>query len=431
MPLTDNQRMFAMYVIGEVESNWNWTSVNYNDPITVGMMQWYGTRAAALLNRCQSEDAEGFAMLAGSLRSDLASHDASSSWWTSRYLTRTEGNSFVTMAERDENHVIQQSQFFEDLAGYESTLTSWGCATDTTEHIKTFIYFCVAYHQGPAYCGQVMRNTGGTCALSTAHNGVLNNRVLGQYRNRYNTAYARLAAWDGASAPPDFGQVDQPDTTPGGDGGTTIPQIESQIHHIEMRGDQLFIYGKDNQLGLICYKGAGNQWLPQRNSAAPNTPGGGSSGGSAAPSSLIGQMIQLWYDHEGEWSYGQGAGRLSPETSGYSDCSACIWWAINKISPEIAQRVGTWTGAMVDNGTLVAQGNGPGTVDTSILEPGDIVLIDWGGYTSTFDHVEWYVGNDTLWGAGSAPLPHNSGNINTYLSQSRVERWMIRRVITE
>lgn len=49
MPSTRTICYYAMYVIGEVESNWNWTAVNYNDPITIGMMQWYGTRAAALL----------------------------------------------------------------------------------------------------------------------------------------------------------------------------------------------------------------------------------------------------------------------------------------------------------------------------------------------------------------------------------------------
>ena len=53
-----------MYVIGEVESNWNWTAVNYNDPITIGMMQWYGTRAAALLNRVKNEMPTAYGQLA-------------------------------------------------------------------------------------------------------------------------------------------------------------------------------------------------------------------------------------------------------------------------------------------------------------------------------------------------------------------------------
>lgn len=43
MPNRENTCMFAMYVIGEVESGWDWTGVNRNDPITIGMMQIMGS----------------------------------------------------------------------------------------------------------------------------------------------------------------------------------------------------------------------------------------------------------------------------------------------------------------------------------------------------------------------------------------------------
>ena len=41
----------AVKAIGQVESSMNYAAINYNDPITVGLAQWYGTRAAAILNR--------------------------------------------------------------------------------------------------------------------------------------------------------------------------------------------------------------------------------------------------------------------------------------------------------------------------------------------------------------------------------------------
>ena len=80
MALTAAQRLYCMYVIGTVESNCTWTSVNYSDPITVGMMQWYGTRAAGLLNRMQAEDSAGYAMLAESLRTDLENNSPNSNY---------------------------------------------------------------------------------------------------------------------------------------------------------------------------------------------------------------------------------------------------------------------------------------------------------------------------------------------------------------
>lgn len=34
----------AVKAIGTVESNLKYDSINYNDPITVGVIQWYSTR---------------------------------------------------------------------------------------------------------------------------------------------------------------------------------------------------------------------------------------------------------------------------------------------------------------------------------------------------------------------------------------------------
>ena len=126
MPSTRTICYYAMYVIGEVESNWNWTAVNYNDPITIGMMQWYGTRAAALLNRIKNEMPTAYGQLAASLRSDIESHDAGSAWWTSRYLNRDEGNSIISVFQDEENHVIQENQAIADFEGYITTLENWG-----------------------------------------------------------------------------------------------------------------------------------------------------------------------------------------------------------------------------------------------------------------------------------------------------------------
>ena len=41
---TESKRL-AFKAIGTVESGLRYNAVNYNDPITVGVMQWYGTRA--------------------------------------------------------------------------------------------------------------------------------------------------------------------------------------------------------------------------------------------------------------------------------------------------------------------------------------------------------------------------------------------------
>ena len=47
---------YALCVIGTVESNCTWTAVNTSDPITLGIVQWYGTRTYGLLNRGRTAD---------------------------------------------------------------------------------------------------------------------------------------------------------------------------------------------------------------------------------------------------------------------------------------------------------------------------------------------------------------------------------------
>ena len=115
-----------MYVIGEVESRWDWTAVNYADPITIGMMQWYGTRAAALLNRVKNEMPSAYNTLAASLRASVETYPQDSQYWTSRYLTNEEGNSVITVFTENANHVIQENQAIADFEGYISLLESWG-----------------------------------------------------------------------------------------------------------------------------------------------------------------------------------------------------------------------------------------------------------------------------------------------------------------
>lgn len=422
MSMTDNQKMYAMYVIGEVESNWNWASVNYSDPITLGMMQWYGTRAAALLNRCKNEDPVGYAMLAASLRSSVDSVPATSGSWNGRYLTRDEGNSWAAIAMRPENHSIQQNQFIQDdIPAYISVLTSWGI---TEDNVKTMIFCMSMYHQGPKYCGQVVATVGNS-DLDTMWRTCLNNSVLGRYKNRYNTVHSRLAAWDGNSAPPDFGQTSGSSgggTQPGGDagsnGGTVVKQ--SGIKSIRLDGDHLIIYGDNFPKGLLAVHNVGREWIPSKSSTdAPQpggtgTPGGGNDGGnSPTPSDEIGRMFALWKQNEKKWRYGQGAGRLNPPQSGYSDCSGCIWWAINSINPEKAKSIGTWTGTMATNGQEIARGTDCATLPLDKMLPGDIILLEWDNVNYAFNdgnsHVEWYTGNNNTWGAGSGPLPHDSG----------------------
>lgn len=385
---------YAMYVIGEVESHWNWTSVNYNDPITVGMMQWYGTRAAALLNRVKNEMPTAYGQLASSLRSDIESHDAGSTWWTSRYLNRDEGNSIITVFQDEENHVIQENQAIADFEGYIITLENWGMSQS---YPKPLIFAMSMYHQSPASAGQVIATAGGSADLDRIYGVCMNHGVLGQYRNRYNTVYQRLKDWDGESNPPDFGQSGDVDTTPGGN-NPGISTEESKLGYIIQRGNLLILYGKGEYAKGVTFYPAGTQkWINGYNANGTDIGGGNEGGGSESGSEAQNAICELYRSWLDRFAYSQGAGRLDPISSGYGDCSSTIWFAYQQVA---GIDVGTWTGAMAGKGTKIAGGYSGDNLPIEDMQPADLVLIMWNGWNGSFDHVELYMGNNELWGHG-------------------------------
>lgn len=423
MPSTRTICYYAMYVIGEVESNWNWTAVNYNDPITIGMMQWYGTRAAALLNRIKNEMPTAYGQLAASLRSDIESHDAGSAWWTSRYLNRDEGNSIITVFQDEENHVIQENQAIADFEGYIATLEGWGMSQS---YPKPLIFAMSMYHQSPASAGQVIATAGGSADLDRIYGVCMNHGVLGQYRNRYNTVYQRLKDWDGESNPPDFGQSGDVDNTPGGN-KPGIDTEASKLGYIIQNGDTLILYGRDEyEKGVIFYPASGQVWINGYNANGTDIGGGNEGGGSESGSEAQNAICELYRSWLDRFAYSQGAGRLDPISSGYGDCSSTVWFAYQQVA---GIDVGTWTGAMAGKGTKIASGYSGDNLPIEDMEPADLVLIMWNGWNGSFDHVELYMGNNELWGHGGPDYGPDQTTTDARNYPRYMYYWEVRRYL--
>lgn len=423
MPSTRTICYYAMYVIGEVESNWDWTSVNYNDPITIGMMQWYGTRAAALLNRVKDEMPAAYVQLASSLRSDLESHVASAGYWNTRYLTKAEGNSIITVFKEEQNHVIQENQAIADFEGYIATLEGWGMSQS---YPKPLIFAMSMYHQSPASAGQVIATAGGSADLDRIYGVCMNHGVLGQYRNRYNTVYQRLKDWDGESNPPDFGQSGDVGTTPGGN-EPGIDTEASKLGYIIQNGDTLILYGRDEYAkGVIFYPASGQVWINGYNANGTDIGGGNEGGGSESGSEAQNAICELYRSWLDRFAYSQGAGRLDPVSSGYGDCSSTVWFAYQQVA---GIDVGTWTGAMAGKGTKIASGYSGDNLPIEDMEPADLVLIMWNGWNGSFDHVELYMGNNELWGHGGPDYGPDQTTTDARNYPRYMYYWEVRRYL--
>lgn len=97
---------------------------------------------------------------------------------------------------------------------------------------------------------------------------------------------------------------------------------------------------------------------------------------------------------EGKYSYGRdNAGRLDPETSGYTDCSGAIYTAFKNACGLMPGNVSSEQACI--NG-LIASYNRGQDIDISNLEPADIFCFYQAG-TGSWGHVALYMGGNELW----------------------------------
>lgn len=406
MPWTDEQKKFCYYVIATVETGCDYGATNSSDAITLGIAQWYGTRAAALLTRLQQEVPGSYAVLSQRIRDAHASADTN---WTRFYLELTDQQSWRAASEIEGNHALQDDQFYRDLEDYIDTLSYWGVDTD---NVKSTIFYISMYHQSPQGCLTIVQNYGGNRDVGTLFNAAMNSQVFGLYKNRYATVRDLLNGWDGASDPPDFGQTDpstpQEPTEP-------VDPVESAVSYIQAVGNDLIVFGKgmSSTSRLVCRNTGRGIWIPVGGTLPdnpgttvpdPEEPGGIPGGGD--PADFAG-MKQLWIDNDSRWAYSNASGRLDPPSSGYSDCSACIWWAANAATNNKYSWLGTRSYTIPDTCYYVRDLDWTQPeLDISDWIAGDILCMNYnipGVYSG--GHAEWYFGNGDLWSAGYAPLP--------------------------
>lgn len=426
-----NQSMYAMYVIGKVESNHNWASVNTTDPITFGMMQWFGTRAYGLLVLCSQRDAEGWAAFkaaAPALGAHVENNDVN---WPTYYTNAAEENAWRQWATRDLNHAAQQEQWETDYVTYSKQCDSIGIPS---ENMQVRILFMTAYHQGPKYALRVIRSVGVMSTLDRLHDGLLADGVLGRYRNRYNTAYDLLKTWDGQSAPPDFGQSGGGETQPdhGGDTAPSVQPTPDKPVMVTVFGNDL-VYN-ENGTKKRLYKTSAQSWqggtITGQTIAGGGTGGGQSTGGGDSSGNASGDAAKVlkWIsDRMGKFNYSQGPGRLNPDATGYTDCSGLIWSAYHFA---IGKDIGTWTGTEQSLGTEVANSSTSSVADAiAKVKAADILVIDWArnGVTGDYDHEEIFTGDGSghLYSHGG---PGKGPSERQFTDQApAMVRWKIRR----
>lgn len=253
--------------IATVESNNDYGAINYNDPITVGVVQWFGTRAAGLLTRMRVENPAAWHGVATSLDNNLKTIDRNDSYWNGRYLTNAEGSSLVPVLNN--NKIIQNTQIVVDFEAYKAVAISYGFNPDT--NTKTVLFFFTMHHQSPASALRVVSKLDTECTLEQIRDGALADPTLGQYPNRQNEAYSIINAYDPSGIEFDESEEPQPPIPPTGGDGNGSANTVGNINYVHTVGNNVVVRFKDGQLLTLMPDGRG-YFRPASVEATPPPP---------------------------------------------------------------------------------------------------------------------------------------------------------------
>ena len=315
----------AIKAIGQVESSMDYSAINYNDPITVGIAQWYGTRAAAILNRMRSAHSAEYARVDSGFRSRLESVPESDSSWNTYYLSRGVGDSLKPLLNASKD--IQGDQIVKDLENYFSVAKQYGINPDTDT--DAFILWCVAYHQGPRYAFQVANHYSGG-GLNEMYSDIMANGVFSRYSNRYTQAKNIIAGKDtsgvgeggiSANTPGNGGSIGENSQSVNVSGGKLIISADdSGILTLRSKFGNYQMYSHGHNLWEVNLKDIQEKIVGQSPQA---NAGGGGGGGTPAPGgSSKGAAALAWVMARlGKFAYCQWPGRQDPDNSGTTACS--------------------------------------------------------------------------------------------------------------
>ena len=397
----------AINTIALVESGGVYDSINYNDPITVGAMQWYGDRAAGLLIRIRTEGT-GWVTTGdlSALNTQLDTYGSTGSiarYWWSRMLTGVEGKALKPILRA--NHIIQNDQAIDDINGYADSATRIGM--DINGNTDAVIFYCVMYHQTPARANKIVSAAGAGSSLDRLYAYCMNDATFGDYRTRYTTALNTIKS----GVAPDIIDLDD-DDAPISDGGEGIDppiandgeRIKSAVKNITVRGDLLTFTTKDGGT-LFAYPTNVGTYVISGTTAGlgEDVPDDPEDTGVPAPPppptedvSANQQIVKDWAEsHLGVFGYTNDSRRADIEASGWGDCSAFVRAAYSHVGVSL----GLLTSHQYTQGTRVTSSL---SFTESQLEVGDLIYIQWANPSwnsgKVTDHVEMYVGNDTLIG---------------------------------
>lgn len=439
----------AVNVIARVESNGAYDAINTRDAITIGLMQWWGTRAAALLNKIRTDNPGTWAWIGGALDqldADLDAHPDTSRWWTTRYLDGAEATALKPILRA--NHVAQHETISDDIDDYRAAAERLGM--DPDGNTQAVIYFCVMYHQTPARAVDIVNTARPASDIDRLYAVSMNDGTFSQYRTRYTTARDLIKSGD-AGTLIDLNDDDAPGSDGGGgddatgDGGTSdaLERVKSTVTYVESVGGQLHLHLAAGGVAIAYSDGRGRFLVSAYRAGVgedveetdadntpfdPDAPTDPDTDATGPANTTRSKLVAWGKDKLGDWRYTNGPARVNPLVTGATDCSGFVkamYLAVTGI------QLGQITSQQYTQGRRVATGTG--SLDMSQLRVGDLIYFKWSNPAwqspKVTDHVEMYIGGGKSIGH---PGPGMGPRILDLAPQiANAQRWWAQRHIED
>ncbi len=207
--------------------------------------------------------------------------------------------------------------------------------------------------------------------------------------------------------------------------GFWIPPVAptADIVYVRDNGDQLWSCRTDGPTLFVRLNG--EFYTPHDPATGALPPPPPPTGTRTTQQALVDWMVA----HIGVYAYSQSnPGRLTPDVSGYTDCSGCVWYCYKQVTGSTTALPGTWTGSQYLEGATVIPVTTANSLDESVMQLGDLVFYDWGtnGVTLTYDHVEMYMGSGQTigHGGGMGPKIKSLQDNVSYAIRTQVNRYI-------
>lgn len=236
----DNLVPIAEKIIFGNEGAYATVAKDDNGALSIGKIQWHGSRARDLLNRIKDKNTDLTKnILTKSIYDNL---DSSNEYWSTKTLTDSEAAAISKLLNTAEGKSAQDEQSKIDVGGYINIGKGLGI-TDN----QALVYFADLYNQSPANAKKIVKAAGGGKGLSLEeiHDAALANSVMGKYKDRRKKTYNSCKKIASSS---DNNAVSEKDDTKVNDSAKD-EKSEDQTPYADMsrKEKEVVVFGEDRE----------------------------------------------------------------------------------------------------------------------------------------------------------------------------------------